>query len=106
MIGGSPGNYGILTHVRIRPLHDKDYPDSRMMKFITRYTPEKHRALQTIHSEMSGDPELPKNFQFKITIMGRRTPAFSGAKFFDLTIAKGMRPALKPKNMWRRVAVV
>ena len=40
--------------------------------FITDYTEEKHRALQTIHAEMSGDPELPRNFQFMITIMGRR----------------------------------
>jgi len=89
VLGGSPGNFGILTHVRIRPLHDKDYPDSRMMMFITPYTPEKHRALQTIHSEMSGDPELPKNFQFMITIMGRKIPTFSGAEFFDLSIEEG-----------------
>ena len=38
VMGGSPGNFGILTHVTFRPLHDKDYPDSRMMKFTIPYT--------------------------------------------------------------------
>ena len=83
VMGGSPGNFGILTHVRIRPLHDKDYPDSRMMHFMTEYTPEKHHALESILAEMNGDPELPKNFNFCLTIMGPQVPMFHGPKVFE-----------------------
>jgi len=89
VLGGSPGNFGILTHVRLIPLLDKDYPDSRMMKFITAYTPEKHHALQTVMAEMCGDQELPRNYQFGLTLMGRRVPAYTGAEFFDLKKAEG-----------------
>ena len=90
VMGGSPGNYGILTHVRIRPLHDKDYPDSRMMKFSTSYTPEKHWALQTILAEMSSDLELPRNLDYALTIMGSNVPNFAGARFFDMAKSAGM----------------
>ena len=89
VLGGSPGNFGILTHVRIRPLHDKDYPDSRMMYFVTPYTPEKHFALESIMAEMSSDINLPSDYNCSITIMGRTTPAFHGPMYFNLKQAKG-----------------
>ena len=89
VMGGSPGNFGILTHVRVRPLHDKDYPDSRMMHAMTDYTPEKHRALESILAEMSSDPELPKNYNYMLTIMGPQPPLFDGPKVFEKKIESG-----------------
>ena len=91
VLGGSPGNFGILTHVRLRPLHDKDYPDSRMMNFMVNYTPEKHLAFQKLLAEWSGDSEMPRNFDFILTIMGRRSPQFEGPKVFDLIEKSGKR---------------
>ena len=32
VMGGSPGNFGVLTHVIFRPLHDKDYPGKLMLR--------------------------------------------------------------------------
>ena len=89
VMGGSPGNFGILTHVRIRPLHDKDYPDSRMMHAMTDYTPEKHRALESIWAEMSSDPELPRNYNCTLTILGPQSPMFDGPKIFEKKIKSG-----------------
>ena len=67
-MGGSPGNYGILTHVLFRPLHDKDYPDSRMMKAVTNYSPEKHYQCEQLLAEMSNDVNFPRNWDYGITI--------------------------------------
>ena len=90
VMGGSPGNFGILTHVRIRPLHDKDYPVSRMMKFLTDYTPEKHRAVTTVLAEMTGDKDFPNNYNYAISVSGPGRPQFEGTKFFNLKEASGM----------------
>ena len=89
VMGGSPGNFGILTHVRIRPLHDKDYPDSRMMLMSTDYTPEKHHAVESILAEMSGDRELKSNYNFIVTVISASVPRFDGPKVFDKIIASG-----------------
>ena len=87
-MGGSPGNFGILTHVRLQPLHDKDYPDSRMMKFETDYTPEKHRAVTAVLAEMTGDQELPKNYNYGVTVISPGQQMIQGITFFSLNEAE------------------
>jgi len=101
VMGGSPGNFGILTHVRIRPRHDKDYPDSRMMHFNVDYTPERHRDIESIMTEMSADPELPRNYNYMITIMGPQVPAFDGPKVFEKKIKSGI-PLNEDEDMMYR----
>ena len=69
VMGGSPGNYGILTHLEIRPLHDKAYPSSHGMKATTYYTKEKLEKCVQVMAEMSDNQELPGNFDYCITVM-------------------------------------
>jgi hypothetical protein len=40
VLGGSPGNYGILTHVTLETRRDSDYPDSRGLKLVVMYSKE------------------------------------------------------------------
>ena len=80
VMGGSPGNFGILTHILYRPLHDEDYPNSRMMKAVTKYSKEKHIALETIMAELTKDEELPKNYGFLFTILGPRFTSLLGPR--------------------------
>jgi hypothetical protein len=69
VMGGSPGNFGILTHVIVRPLHDENYPDSRMMKSYCIYSKEKHEACLQLLAEMASDVEFPRNFDCCVTVM-------------------------------------
>ena len=76
VLGGSPGNFGILTHIQIRPLHDDDYPDSRMMKALTPYTKDKLEKCLQILAEMSDDENLPRNFDYSVTVFTNSSMAF------------------------------
>ena len=89
VLGGSPGNFGILTHVIFSPLRDKDYPDSRMMKFVTDYSKKKHHALETILAEMCQDEDLPRNYDYTIAIFGGKNVQFMGPEAFELLQKSG-----------------
>ena len=82
VMGGSPGNFGILTHVLITPLHDEDFPDSRMMKFLTKYTREKHHNVEKLMAEMSSDFNFPRNFDFVILILSPNTQTYFTPNLF------------------------
>ena len=60
-----------------------------MMNFTVDYTPERHRAVESIMTEMSGDPEFARNYNGIITIMGPKLPAFVGPKVFKEKIKAG-----------------
>ena len=83
VMGGSPGNYGILTHILITPLHDQDYPDSRMMKFLTKYTREKHHNVEQLMAEMSNDFNFPRNFDFVILILSPNLQTYFTPNLFE-----------------------
>ena len=59
------------------------------MNFTVDYTPERHRAVEKIMTEMSADKDFPNNYNYMITIMGPKLPAFDGPKFFKEKIKAG-----------------
>ena len=67
VLGGSPGNYGILTHLYMRTLKDEDYPDSHIMKIYSRYSKEKHEKCLQLFAELSDQVDLPRNFDYCLT---------------------------------------
>ena len=68
VMGGSPGTFGVLTHVQIRPLHDAKFLGSHAMKVATPYTKEKLEKCVQIMAEMSDDHEFPRNFDYYISV--------------------------------------
>ena len=69
VVGGSPGNFGALTHVTVRVLHDKDHPNARGLKLAWPYSKERVRNITQILGEHSDNP-LAADFCFQVTVLG------------------------------------
>jgi len=69
VLGGSPGNFAVLTHLRIKPNKKEDYPNAKGMRIITQYTRPKMEALLKIKAEMVDNPDLPADWDMCITVM-------------------------------------
>ena len=69
ILGGSPGNFGVITHLTIEVYRDKDYVGSRGLKTWYVYRKDTLERLLTLLATMSDDPEFPRNYDFCITVL-------------------------------------
>lgn len=83
VLGGSPGNYGIITHLYLRPHHDRDHPDSRGMKLLTLYSKEKLEKILNITAEMNDDVNLARDFDLCITTTSDAIQSWGLRTFFQ-----------------------
>lgn len=70
IVGGSPGNFGIVTEMTIKPLWDKDYPESRTSTIYMHYSREAHEALLQIVAEYNDKDDLPADFNLCAFVLG------------------------------------
>jgi len=70
VIGGSPGNFGIVTELTIKPLWDNDYPESRSSTVYMTYSREAHEALLQIVAEYNDRDDLPADFNLCAFVLG------------------------------------
>ena len=69
LLGGSPGNLGVITHFTLRVHRDRDYEGSMGMKALYWYDPQTLERLVNILVEMSDDPDFPRNYDFCISVL-------------------------------------
>ena len=69
ILGGSPGNFGVITHLTIEVHRDKDFPGSRGLKALYLYNTKTLQRLLTILATMSDNPEFPRNYDFCISVL-------------------------------------
>ena len=69
ILGGSPGNFGVLTHFTIKVYSNKDYEGSYGLKAIYWYHPDTLRNLLNILVEMADNEDLPRNYDYCISML-------------------------------------
>ncbi|KAF2834333.1 FAD-binding domain-containing protein [Patellaria atrata CBS 101060] len=78
ILGGSPGNLGVITHFTIEVHRDNDHQGSRGLKALYWYDPKTLKRLIDILVEMSDDENFPRNYDFCISVLS------SSFKLLDL----------------------
>ncbi|KAI0150348.1 FAD-binding domain-containing protein [Xylariaceae sp. FL1272] len=73
-LGGSPGNFGVLTHFTIQAHQDEDYNGSRGMKAMYFYDTNTLKRLLDILVEMSDDENFPRNYDLCISVLSSAFP--------------------------------
>jgi hypothetical protein len=67
VLGGSPGNFGIITSITFKVYMDEDYPYSSGISKSYLYNKEHFKKLLDLMLKYNCDKTLPKNFGFLIT---------------------------------------
>lgn len=74
LLGGSPGNLGVLTHFTIEANRDSDYQGSRGLKALYWYDAATLKRLLDILVEMSDNPDFPRNYDFCVSVLSSSFP--------------------------------
>ena len=69
VLGGCPGNFGVLTHVVIEPHRDTDHPHSRGLLGVYLYDKDRLNRLLQFGVDMSYDTSLAKDFDYAVTVV-------------------------------------
>lgn len=72
ILGGSPGNFGVITDLRLKVHRDQDHPKSRGMFGRVPYTPERFKALLDIMVGEDKTDDTPADFDYGLTVLSAR----------------------------------
>jgi hypothetical protein len=72
ILGGSPGNFAVITDLRLKVYKDEDHPKSRGLFGRIAYTPEVFEALLDIMVAQDNTEETPADFDYSLTVSSER----------------------------------
>eukprot|EP01038_Epipyxis_sp_PR26KG_P016445 gene16445-22428_t len=112
--GGSPGNFGIVTHLIMEPLKDEDYPNSRALNYFGLYDRKTVDNLLTKMTQMADDDELPRDVDYTVTVIrasetelyrldGLPLPILNFLTYFVRRITAILPPLLQVWVQWANV---
>ncbi|RDW73312.1 hypothetical protein BP6252_07219 [Coleophoma cylindrospora] len=108
ILGGSPGNLGVITHFTIKVYRDKDYVGSRGLKSLFWYKPETLERLLDILVEMSDNEDFPRNYDYCVSVLSSSNELLDWFPEVDGKM-KDEHPSLYGEDgipFWPRVIIV
>ncbi|KAF8926772.1 hypothetical protein BGZ58_010916 [Dissophora ornata] len=72
ILGGSPGNFGVITDVTLNVQKDEDHALSRGFRAQFPYTEARLKALLDVMVAQDDKPDTPGDYDYCITVMGAR----------------------------------
>ncbi|KAG0215368.1 hypothetical protein BGX28_000108 [Mortierella sp. GBA30] len=69
VLGGSPGNFGVLTHVTLKVYKDEDHPQSRGLRANYLYSLDRLKGLLDLMVEMAENDAFPADYDYCITVL-------------------------------------
>lgn len=70
VLGGSPGNFGVVTKVTVQPLQDADFPDARCFKEAWFFRAKTLTELVQIINEDIDDPDRDPDLAISVMALG------------------------------------
>ncbi|KAF9957191.1 hypothetical protein BGZ72_002072 [Mortierella alpina] len=72
ILGGSPGNFGVVTDVTLKVLKDEDHPLSRGFRCVFLYREETLKKLLDVLVAQDEDDDTPGDYDFIISLLSKR----------------------------------
>ena len=74
ILGGSPGNFGVLTHFTLEVHRDEDYQGSLGLKAMYLYDRHQVERLMGKVAEMADNPDFPRNYDLCVSVLSSNFP--------------------------------
>jgi FAD binding domain len=71
ILGGSPGNFGVITHFKVEVQEDRKHQGSKGLWQAFHYRPDTLKALLDILVKKGEDPNFPHGYDFTVNIVSR-----------------------------------
>ncbi|CAG8755939.1 280_t:CDS:1 [Gigaspora margarita] len=83
VLGGSPGNFGVITHVTLRVFKDEDHRNSRGLRAAYPYNSKSLKALLDVMVEMVEDENFPADYDYCVTVLETPPAIFPNEISYD-----------------------
>lgn len=72
ILGGSPGNFGVITDVTLNVLKDEDHPESRGFRAVFPYSEATLKRLLDVMIDQDDMPDTPGDYDYCVSMMSAR----------------------------------
>ncbi|KAF9560518.1 hypothetical protein EC968_006136 [Mortierella alpina] len=72
ILGGSPGNYGVVTDVTLNVIRDEDHPEARGLRGLFLYSEQTLKRILDVLVKQDDTDDTPGDYDVIISLMSRR----------------------------------